>query len=96
MYTYPSVYIYIRAGTQQYSSCQAGVLFLRDGLLDWPTGADPMGSSNLVCAISNVVRTSGVSSLISLRSLLAREWSSAKYHVHLLWHLTNQMTCNSH
>ena len=83
MYTYPSVCIYIRAGTQYYSFSQAGVLFVRFGLLDWPTGADPIGSSYLRLA-SNGVRSAGVSSLIILRRLLAREWSSAKYLVALL------------
>ena len=83
MYTYPSVCIYIRAGTQHYSSSLSGRFLVRDGLLDWPTGADPTGSSNLPL-ISNVVRSAKGSSLIILRSLLAREWSSAKYHVALL------------
>ena len=83
MYTYPSVCIYIRAGTQYYSFSLAGGLFVRFGLLDWPTGADPIGSSNLRL-ISNGARSVWVSSLIILSSLWAREWSSAKYHVHLL------------
>jgi len=91
VYTYNYISLLLsRAGTQHYSPSFMGARFARIGLLDWSIGervtVPPLPNPAIwvgwiVIGISKLVRSSRVSLLIIRRSVLAREWSSAKYHV---------------
>ena len=103
--THIYIYIYIYIYTQYYSPGLMGGRFVRTGLLGGSIGervvcppppSPVIRSDWIVIGSSKSVRSCGVSLLIIVRSFEAREWSSAKYHVALLCHLINWITCNSH